>query len=389
MVAADEWFGGHGVDVHSNGCNGCGSTVWSTYGWEWQCVELFERFINAEGWYHGIAGSGIQGASELFNAVSSSAFDKHPNGSGYIPVPGDAVIFGGGLGHVAIVDQVSSGQITVVEENASATGRSVLTMSGSTINGVYAHSVIGVLHAKANTSPPTEGGGPGGGGGSPASRPAAVANSAGLMNVFYRDASGNLVNEYWTPSGGWVKQVLSSGVTGNPAVIARTPESMDVFYRDTGGHLINEYWSVASGWHSQVLASGMAGDPAAIANSPTWMNVFYDDTGGHLINEYWTASGGWVGQSLASGVSGNVAAITRTPESMDVFYRDTGGHLTNEYWSASGGWAGQSLASGMAGDPAAIANSPTWMNVFYDDTGGHLINEYWTASGGWVGQTLP
>jgi hypothetical protein len=94
-------------------------------------VELFGRFINVKGWYHGIAG--------------------------YIPVPGDAVIFGGGFGHVAIVDTVNGGQVTVVEEDAAPSGRSVLTLSGSSINGVYGHAVIGVLHAKTNTSPPTDG----------------------------------------------------------------------------------------------------------------------------------------------------------------------------------------------------------------------------------------
>jgi hypothetical protein len=181
LVAGSEWFGGHGVNVYSNGCDGCGSSIWSTYGWEWQCVELFERFINTEGWFHGIAGAGITGASELFERVPASAFDKHPNGSGYIPVPGDAVIFAGGFGHVAIVEQVNNGQITVVEQNASPTGRTVLTMNGSTINGVYGHPVIGVLHAKANTSPPagTHSGGGGGGGGGGAGGGAGGGGAAG------------------------------------------------------------------------------------------------------------------------------------------------------------------------------------------------------------------
>ena len=144
ILPGSQWFGGHGVNVFSDGADG-GTGFY-------QCVELFERFINTEGWYHGIAGAGIIGANQLFGAVPSSSFDKHPNGSGYIPVPGDAVIFSGlTFGHVAIVDYVSGGHVGLVEQNAAPSGRTSISLSGSTLgkDGPYL-SVIGVLHAKAD-----------------------------------------------------------------------------------------------------------------------------------------------------------------------------------------------------------------------------------------------
>jgi hypothetical protein len=153
LVQGSEWLGGHGVDVYWNGCSGCGSSTYGKYGWEWQCVELFERLINVEKWFEGNAGAGIEGADELFNAVPASAFEKHPNGSGYIPVPGDAVIFGGDTyGHVAIVEKVANGRVDLVAQNASPTGRESITINGSTLGDDYNLYVIGVLHAKANTS---------------------------------------------------------------------------------------------------------------------------------------------------------------------------------------------------------------------------------------------
>jgi len=58
IIPGAAWFGGHGVDVKSNGSEGNPNG-------NWQCVELFERFINAQGWYSGTAGAGIWGAWQL------------------------------------------------------------------------------------------------------------------------------------------------------------------------------------------------------------------------------------------------------------------------------------------------------------------------------------
>lgn len=74
-MPGDTWFGGHGVDVHSNNIcaqhYGCGNG-------QWQCVELTNRFINAEGFYRGVVwGSGNQ----WYGNAPSGAFDKHPDGS--------------------------------------------------------------------------------------------------------------------------------------------------------------------------------------------------------------------------------------------------------------------------------------------------------------------
>ncbi len=149
MVHGSEWLSGHGVDVYSNGGADRESYSKDAYGWEWQCVELFERVIKVEGWYSGVVGGNAQ---NLYANAPSSAFEKHPNGSGYIPVPGDAVIEGGGKwGHVAIVESVTGGAVQVLEQNASPSGRNSMALSGSTIAVEYRGlGIIGVLHAKSD-----------------------------------------------------------------------------------------------------------------------------------------------------------------------------------------------------------------------------------------------
>jgi surface antigen len=196
LVPASAWLNGHGVDVISNGCTWY-STIYGQYGWEYQCVELFERLINQEGWYHGGVGTAPSGgAKDLYPNASSSAFDKYANGSGYIPVPGDAIVFygypGDPYGHVAIVRSVNANSIGVVEQNDLGSGRTTLALSGSTVGNEGPLTVEGILHAKLNTQgpPPPSG----------SRSVVAVANPNGNEDVFVETSGG--INRYLlTPSG--------------------------------------------------------------------------------------------------------------------------------------------------------------------------------------------
>jgi CHAP domain len=171
ILPASQWFGGHGVDVHSNGSSG-------NLDGTWQCVELFERFNQAQHWIPGLVGGGDAGAVNLFSdARLNTYFDKHPNGSGYVPVPGDAIIFSHGqFGHVAIVDSVGSGLVNIVEQNASATGRTSISISGTTLGHDGVEIPVGTLHPKGDASPPANGPAPG-------TAPAATGPVFGVQNT--------------------------------------------------------------------------------------------------------------------------------------------------------------------------------------------------------------
>lgn len=146
LVPGSDWFGGHGVNVYSNGYG-------DNDNGQYQCVDLVTRFVAAEHFGPTIWGN----ANQLYQDAPSQYYVHHPNGSGYIPVAGDIITLAGGpYGHVVIVDSVSGNQINVVEQNASPTGRSTLELDRANgyISGEYGLSVIGTLHAKANTNPP-------------------------------------------------------------------------------------------------------------------------------------------------------------------------------------------------------------------------------------------
>lgn len=153
LIKGTDWFGGRGVDVRSNGGNGCasGCAVRDTYGTKYQCVELVNRFIRTQGWVtENIWGN----AGQILDKAPRSAFAKHPAGDGYMPVPGDIIVWTGGssgYGHVAVVSAVSGKVVSFVEQNASKTGsyRLAADSTGKLARyGALRH--IGYLHAFAN-----------------------------------------------------------------------------------------------------------------------------------------------------------------------------------------------------------------------------------------------
>jgi len=153
LIRGTDWFGGRGVDVRSNGGNGCasGCAVRGTYGTKYQCVELVNRFVRTQGW---VSGNIMGNAGQLLDKAPSAAFDKHPAGDGYVPVPGDIIVWTGGstgYGHVAVVSSVAAGVVTFVEQNASRTGSYHLKADSTGKLARYGSlRHIGYLHAKAN-----------------------------------------------------------------------------------------------------------------------------------------------------------------------------------------------------------------------------------------------
>jgi hypothetical protein len=143
IIPQGGWLDGYGVTVFSNGGEGLLTG-------QYQCVDLVTRLIAAMHWSPPIWGN----ADQIYGDASAAYFDKHPNGSGYRPVPGDIVVWGGGeggYGHVAVVDAISGSLLTVVEQNASPSGYNTYTISSSGyIAPRFGYYVEGFLHAKDN-----------------------------------------------------------------------------------------------------------------------------------------------------------------------------------------------------------------------------------------------
>ena len=166
-VAAGSWLGGAGLDVHSNGSDQGTGTSCAGFsiatpriqeGYGWQCVELAARLYAVKGWGRvyadGGAAAGVYRYGAQYIPEGSPSLSFHPNGSGYLPVPGDLIIesWTSGFGHVAVVDRSVGNSVYAVEQNAALTGRHTYTLTGSTLTGQYGTSVRGFMHAPANTA---------------------------------------------------------------------------------------------------------------------------------------------------------------------------------------------------------------------------------------------
>ena len=157
------------IPAYSNGSinNDSGdynSDAGTNTGLKWQCVEYVNRY------YYVHYGLNIripgQNANQYFPNASARGLIGIPNGSGMAVQVGDILCFeGGSAGHVAIVRDVSSSQITVIQQNVAQDNRDeYYTYSLSVSGGTYTvdGSRLGAAYycqgwlRKSPTQPPSQ-----------------------------------------------------------------------------------------------------------------------------------------------------------------------------------------------------------------------------------------
>src|SRR5205814_634532 len=155
---------------------------------------------------------------------------------------------------------VLSNGINVVEQNASPSGLGWIPLSGKTLGVEYSGLYIkGILHAKKNpyrpgidTQPiiPAEDNNKPG--------PHAVAQSNGVVDVFWRNQDGGLGHDFYNPSAaaaGWQAGNIGSSTLGSdPFAVAQGDGTIDVFWRTPSSGLGHDFYN-GSGWHQGDLGS--------------------------------------------------------------------------------------------------------------------------------------
>ena len=172
LVSGNQWLRGQGVDIFSNlpNCPGnCSNFLGGTYvGEKWQCVELPQRLYTTRHWHTGFF-PGVQGAHQIWDVAQAMGMVRHPNGSNYVPVPGDMIVVkgmpGAEFGHVSVVNRAfpHQGYIDAREQNFGfnqQTGIGRYQWSGHWVrrDGVWtADKIFGFVHAPANHMQPGHG----------------------------------------------------------------------------------------------------------------------------------------------------------------------------------------------------------------------------------------
>eukprot|EP01094_Clydonella_sp_ATCC50884_P024306 TRINITY_DN6058_c0_g1_i1.p1 TRINITY_DN6058_c0_g1~~TRINITY_DN6058_c0_g1_i1.p1 ORF type:complete len:314 (-),score=63.02 TRINITY_DN6058_c0_g1_i1:220-1140(-) len=135
----------NGVTAYSNGANQCSGyscAGYGTYGYQYQCVELAQRYFST-----------LFGTPAIWYANAIDMCTSHPagltvyyQGSGYSPRSGDLIVLNTDppYGHVAVVTSYSGSTVYVIEQNADGSGKNAysyssgycyITAGGGTNNG--------------------------------------------------------------------------------------------------------------------------------------------------------------------------------------------------------------------------------------------------------------
>ena len=124
----------NGVTAYSNG-SGDHESPRGQYGLDWQCAEYVNRYYSQ---IYGI-NLGGQNAADFYPNASSRKLTSYPNGGTVPPQVGDILCFTGGAdGHVAIITQVSSTQVIVIQQNVAENSRdAAYSFPMSIIGGRY------------------------------------------------------------------------------------------------------------------------------------------------------------------------------------------------------------------------------------------------------------
>jgi hypothetical protein len=215
------------------------------------------------------------------------------------------------------------------------------------------------------------------------------------LNVFYRDADGNIHDVSWDGSKWNWKQI-----TGGPGIKAPAAagdprplgfgNTLHVCYRDTDGN-IQDLQDTGGNWVVKRLTNnGLTWGPTAFGNPSLivyndWMRVIYRDVYGMLQHIMYDGSN-WGWETLPiSFVSNSDPALTIYFGQLHICYREYRAYIWDIYWAAR--WVVQLLAGygslsggqAAAGDPAAVSFGNE-MHVLYRDVDTNLSDAFWNNS---------
>jgi hypothetical protein len=316
--------------------------AWGEY--EWECVELSMRFLYLA---FGVRPYGANGNAVVSNYSGSRLVKISNKTTGKAPLPGDVISYNpySTVGHTTVVtassvDAYGNGTVTIIEQNASATGARSHTVSGW--NVIDSQGVIGWLHDPTydNDQPPIVT--------FSSSNPAASHWYGASQTIAW--SSSDYVG-MWGYSQAWDSDPGGSA----PQVAGSASGSADFSGLSQGQHsLYVRVWDNSPSHHTQVYTSGwygydvtfpvgglnsfVEGETITTRSLPLVIPYLSDSGGSGLGHARVTAS--WTGQSAIEVVSNISAAglyawdlcVTGVPNgqtvsvSLDVW--DAAGNLT-------------------------------------------------------------
>jgi hypothetical protein len=268
-------------------------------------------------------------------------------------------------------------------------------------------------------------------GGSPQASQAA-AQSAGVVDAFFKGADGALWHDWYAPGSGWHGPVSMGGsLATQPSAVASVPGNVAVFAKSRNGRLLEASYAPGTNWSRlRRLKMGIIGSkPAAVAQANGQMDVFWRGSSDHHLwqAEYRQGKGWSKPQNLGGHLASAPAPAVSGNGALTVAWRGANGHLwlirgsgrswgkpadqgmgklgsapavtglasglVNVFWAASShngvwhitytpgsGWSkATELSGGLSAGPVAVGVPGRGAAVFWKGTDGKL---WWSASQG-------
>lgn len=124
-------------------------------------------------------------------------------------------------------------------------------------------------------------------------RPTAITrNGGGDMSCYYQETNGRVAEESWDWQTSWAWQDWQAQLVGSPSAIPGVSNVIDVFYRETGGNIVDRAFT-GYGWvtNNVVGVNSATGNPFALVRGSN-IEVFYWN-GSTLMDAHWDATNGW------------------------------------------------------------------------------------------------
>jgi hypothetical protein len=401
------------LTVYGNGSSfddsGCGAPNGCTFGPEFQCTEIAQRYAYYA-WGEPAVWDGYGGANgsaaQMWQAGPALPIplQQFTQGGGVLPQRGDLLIFGPGWlgsyydgnGHVAVITSVSSSSLTIVQENGTASGTDTFGLNGTTVMANGYTPVIGWLR---NPVMSINGG-----------AKLSASTSSGQQNLFWQGADNHL-REAWSVGSTWYGPTDLTAIWAGKGPLTSAPSAVfspdgqqqTVYWRGAGGHLwqavYSNGWStpvdLSTGWTSaQLLQSA----PSAALAPDGEQVVFWEGSGGSLM-EAWQVGTTWYGPANIASGWGTAAPLTSAPsvavsggDIQFVYWQAANGHLWEAWYSngwngptdLSKGWNGQGL---VGSGPSVVVAANGNQSVFWKGTDNHVweawYNGTWNGPADW------
>jgi hypothetical protein len=246
---------------------------------------------------------------------------------------------------------------------------------------------------RASFTPSTGWRHPAGMGGSLASRPSAVTSVPGTGAVFAKGTDGRLWEAVTQPGHGWsALRPLNMGRLGSrPAAVAQADGVIDVFWRGSADHhLWQAQYTPGHGWGKPHNLGGRLGSaPAPAVSGRGALTVFWQGRDGHLWMIRRNPGRRWTRPAnLGMGRLGGAPVATGLASGeVDVFWpaRSHANVWQLSYLPGHGWGTAQDLPAGVSAGPVAVAAPATGVDVFWRGSNGTL----WWAAGHGASWTRP